>query len=90
MLSWVGMTMTMLVSPAQTQVARPVLEDVLSPARVVAGRPEQTTEARLGSWVSTLAVVRRGGTTEALSTLQLFVAVAPLGRAAGLWVIGSF
>ncbi len=90
MLSWVGVTMTMLVTPAGTGLARPVSPDVLSSTLVVAGRPEPTTEARLGSWVSSLAVVRRGEATHARSSLQLFVAVAPLGRAAGLWVLGSF
>lgn len=90
MLSWVGVTMAMLVTPAETSLARPVSAGVLSPTLVVAARPEPTTEARLGSWVSNLAVVRRGGMTDAPSSLQLFVAVAPLGRAAGVWVIGSF
>jgi hypothetical protein len=90
MLAWVGVTMTMLVSPTEVPVARPVAPQVLSSTLVVASRPERTAEARLGTWVSTLAVVRKGEPTHAPSSLQLFVAVAPLGRAAGLWVIGSF
>ena len=91
MLPWVGAALTMLLSPSGTPVARPVSPDVLSPTLVVAGGPERVAQARLGDWVSSLAVVRRARRApDAASTMVVFVAVAPLGRAAGLWVIGSF
>lgn len=91
MLPWVGAAMAMLLSPSEPRVTQPVSPDVLAATLVVTGRPERTTEARIGRWVSTLALVRPArGTSEAPSTMLVFVAVAPLGRTAGLWVIGSF
>jgi hypothetical protein len=91
MLPWVGAALTMVLSPPGGPVARPVSPDVLSPTLVVARRPERAPQARLEDLISGLAVVRRGrGTPDAPSPLVLFVAVAPLGRAAGVWVIGSF
>ena len=91
MLPWVGAALTMVLSPPGGPVARPVSPDALSPTLVVAGGPERAPQARLEDLLSGLAVVRRArGTPDAPSTLVLFVAVAPLRSAAGLWVIGSF
>lgn len=91
MLPWVGAALTVVLSPAGTSAARPVSPDVLSPTLVVSGGPGRLPQARLEDLLSGLAVVRRArGTPDAPSPLVVFVAVAPLGRAAGLWAIGSF
>ena len=92
MLSWVGVTVTMLASPPEGRVAQRLSPDVLSSTLVAARRPERTAQAQLEGWLTNLAVVRpRGGYDGAQSAMLLFVAVAPVGRhSVGLQVIGSF
>jgi hypothetical protein len=91
MISWVSVAVTMLASPASPGVAHSVSAEVLSPSLVVASKPEPAAEARVKSWVTRLAVIGPGrASSEAPSTVLLFVAVAPVGGTVGLRAIGTF
>ena len=91
MLSWVGVAVTVLGSPADVRITQGVSEHVLSPALVVATEPARTPEVRLRGWLSSLAVVRPpDDASRAPSSMVLFVAVAPVGGAVGVRAIGTF
>jgi hypothetical protein len=87
MLTWVGVAVTVLASPAQPGATYALSRDVLSPT-LVRHAPERTANERLEGLLSNLAVVRRSSGTDAM---MLFVAVAPVSRySMGLRAIGSF
>ena len=88
MLSWVGLAVTLLASPAEAAVTQPMSPDVLS-RTLVSHAPERTAAARLAGWLTNLAVVRPYGAGP--GSMLLFVAVAPVGRhSVGLQAVGSF
>ena len=90
MLSWVGIAVTVLASPAELGASRSLSSDVLSPS-LVQHVPESSTSARLEAWLAQLAVVRPAKGGSALTSPMLFVAVTPVGRhGMGLQAIGSF
>jgi len=90
MLSWVGVAVTLLASPAGRGVAPPVSSDVLSRS-LVRDAPECTATERLEGWLANFAVVRKRPGTQGPSSPMLFVAVTPVGRhGMGLQAIGSF
>lgn len=90
MLSWVGVAVTMLASPAEGGVTQALSQDVLSP-QLVSPAPQRTAAALLEGWLTNLAVVRPAHGGAASSSMLLFMAVAPVGRhSVGLQVVGSF
>jgi hypothetical protein len=53
--------------------------------------PDSATEAQFWSWLAQLAVLRaEPGVRRAPPTMQMFLVVAPVGKAVGLRAIGSF
>jgi hypothetical protein len=89
MLSWVGVAVTVLASPAGMGGTQAMSEAVLSPS-LVRHVPERSAAAHLEDWLGNLALVRPeqvGG----VSGLRIFVAVAPVSRhSVGLQALGSF
>ena len=90
MLTWVGVAVTVLASPAEHGATTALSRDVLSPT-LVRHAPERTPNEFLEGLLSNLAVVRRSPGREGADAMMLFVAVAPVSRySMGLQVIGSF
>ena len=90
MLTWVGVAVTVLASPAEPGAMYALSRDVLSPT-LVRHAPERTANERLEGWLSNLAVVRRSRGRADSDAMMLFVAVAPVSRyTMGLQAIGSF
>jgi hypothetical protein len=90
MLTWVGVAVTVLASPAERGATYALSRDVLSPT-LVRHAPERTANERLEGLLSNLAVVRRSSGRAGADAMMLFVAVAPVSRySMGLQAIGSF
>ena len=103
MLSWVGVAVTLFSSPADalglSERPREVLSLELTLASHTDSRPlgqrgvepDSATEAQVWSWLAQLAVLRaEPGVRRAPPTMQMFLVVAPVGKAVGLRAIGSF
>ena len=89
MLTWVGVAVTVLASPAEIGVTQALSAAVLSPT-LVRHAPERSSMAILEGWLTNLAVVRPAHGAFGSSSM-LFMAVAPVGRhSMGLQVIGTF
>jgi len=90
MLTWVGVAVKVLASPAERGASDALSRDVLSPT-LVRPAPERSANAFLEGLLSNLAVVRRSPGHRGTDAMMLFVAVAPVSRySTGLQVIGSF
>ncbi|HET6984627.1 MAG TPA: hypothetical protein VFI53_20955 [Myxococcaceae bacterium] len=90
MLTWVGVAVTVLASPAEPGATYAMSRDVLSPT-LVRHAPERTANEFLEGLLSNLAVVRRSPGRAGTDAMMLFVAVAPVSRySMGLHAIGSF
>jgi hypothetical protein len=90
MLSWVGLVVTLLASPADAGVTRALSPDVLAPT-LASHVSQRTGSALLEDWLTNLAVVRPGRGDAATGSMMLFLAVAPVGRhSVGLQAVGSF
>jgi hypothetical protein len=103
MFSWVGVAVTLLASPSQPIVGSDLPKEVLPLELTLVSRtdsptfgnrgakPAPATEAQMWSWLAQLAVLRpdprlhRGP-----PSMQMFLVVAPMSGAVGLWAFGSF
>jgi hypothetical protein len=106
MFSWVGVAVTLLASPSQAIVGSDLPKEVLpleltlvhrtvSPSRDRGTEPapatEAQTEAQMWSWLAQLAVVRaQPRLRRGPPSVQMFLVVAPVSGAVGLWAFGSF
>ena len=103
MLSWAGVAVTLLTSPTQASVSSEVPQEILSSDLAPVGRTESrpvgnrgaepgpATEVQAWSWLAQLAVLRpESRLRRAPSTVQMFIVVAPVGKAVGIRAIGSF
>jgi hypothetical protein len=103
MVSWFAVAATVLASPPQAIIARELPRETLSQLLAVTSRAESpslghrvaeaepTADARMKDWLAHLAVVRsQPPLRRAQPTMQMFLTLAPVGRAVGLRAIGSF
>jgi len=90
MLTWVGVAVTVLASPAEGAFTQALSPEVLSPT-LVRHAPERTAAAVLEGWLTNLAVVRPAQGGAGTGSMLLFMTVAPVGRhGMGLQTVGSF
>jgi hypothetical protein len=103
MFPWFAVAATVLASPPQVIVARELPKEALSQLLImtsrtespslghVAAEAEPTADVRMRGWLAQLALVRpQHAVRRAPPTVQMFLTLAPVGRAVGLRAIGSF